>query len=98
MCELRDILFQIIGKDLLPMVQTSTSKKRVFGKITPNCNFLADSVKYLTENEKVLFNINWAILCQNARVIQADQLVSVHLMFTVQKTRKIILNCFNHLP
>jgi hypothetical protein len=30
--------------------------------------------------------------------IQGDQKVSVHLMFTVQKTRKIILNSFNHLP
>jgi hypothetical protein len=30
--------------------------------------------------------------------IQGDQKVSVHLMITVQKTRKNILNSFNHLP
>jgi hypothetical protein len=31
-------------------------------------------------------------------VIQGDQKVSAHLMITVQKTRKNILNTFNHLP
>jgi hypothetical protein len=31
-------------------------------------------------------------------IIQGDQKVSVHLMITVQKTRKNILNSFNHLP
>jgi hypothetical protein len=31
-------------------------------------------------------------------VIQGDQKVCVHLMITVQKTSKIILNSFNHLP
>jgi hypothetical protein len=31
-------------------------------------------------------------------VIQGDQKVSVHLMITVQKIRKNILNSFNHLP
>jgi hypothetical protein len=31
-------------------------------------------------------------------IIQSDQKVSVHLMITVQKTRKNILNSFNHLP
>jgi hypothetical protein len=30
--------------------------------------------------------------------IQGDQKVSVHLMITVQKTLKNILNSFNHLP
>jgi hypothetical protein len=30
--------------------------------------------------------------------IQGDQKVSVHLMITVQKTRKNILNSFSHLP
>jgi hypothetical protein len=30
--------------------------------------------------------------------IQGDQKVFGHLMITVQKTRKIILNSFNHLP
>jgi hypothetical protein len=30
--------------------------------------------------------------------IQGDQNVSVHLMITVEKTRKNILNVFNHLP
>jgi hypothetical protein len=30
--------------------------------------------------------------------IQGDQKVIVHLMITVQKTRKNILNSFNHLP
>jgi hypothetical protein len=30
--------------------------------------------------------------------IQGDQKVSVHLMITVQTTRKNILNSFNHLP
>jgi hypothetical protein len=30
--------------------------------------------------------------------IQGDLKVSVHLMITVQKTRKNILNSFNHLP
>jgi hypothetical protein len=29
---------------------------------------------------------------------QDDQNVSVHLMITVQKARKNILNSFNHLP
>jgi hypothetical protein len=31
-------------------------------------------------------------------VVQGDQKVSVHLMITVQKTRKNILNASNHLP
>jgi hypothetical protein len=31
-------------------------------------------------------------------VIQGDQRVSVYLMITVQRTRKNILNSFNHLP
>jgi hypothetical protein len=31
-------------------------------------------------------------------VIQGDQKVSMHLMITIQKTRKNILNSFNHLP
>jgi hypothetical protein len=31
-------------------------------------------------------------------IIQGDQKVSVHLMITVQKTSKNILNSFNHLP
>jgi hypothetical protein len=30
--------------------------------------------------------------------IAGDQKVSVHLMITVQKTRKHILNSFDHLP
>jgi hypothetical protein len=30
--------------------------------------------------------------------IQGDQKISVHLMITVQKTRKNILNSFSHLP
>jgi hypothetical protein len=30
--------------------------------------------------------------------LQSDQKASVHLMITVQKTRKNILNSFNHLP
>jgi hypothetical protein len=30
--------------------------------------------------------------------VQGDQKVSVHLMITVQKTRKNILYTFNHLP
>jgi hypothetical protein len=30
--------------------------------------------------------------------IQGDQKVSAHLMITVQKTRKNILNSFSHLP
>jgi hypothetical protein len=30
--------------------------------------------------------------------IQGDQKVSVHMMITVQKTCKNILNSFNHLP
>jgi hypothetical protein len=30
--------------------------------------------------------------------VQGDQKVSVHLMITVQKKRKNILNSFNHLP
>jgi hypothetical protein len=30
--------------------------------------------------------------------VQDDQKVSVHLMITVQKTCKNILNSFNHLP
>jgi hypothetical protein len=30
--------------------------------------------------------------------IQGDQTFSVHLMIMVQKTRKNILNSFNHLP
>jgi hypothetical protein len=30
--------------------------------------------------------------------IQGDQKVSVRLIITVQKTRKNILNSFNHLP
>jgi hypothetical protein len=30
--------------------------------------------------------------------IQGDQKVSLHLMITVQKTPKHILNSFNHLP
>jgi hypothetical protein len=32
------------------------------------------------------------------RIIQGDQNVSVHLMITVQTTRKNVLNSFNHLP
>jgi hypothetical protein len=32
------------------------------------------------------------------RIMQGDQNVSVRLMITVQKTRKNILNGFNHLP
>jgi hypothetical protein len=35
---------------------------------------------------------------QKATFIQGDQKVFVHLMITVQKTRKNILNSFNHLP
>jgi hypothetical protein len=31
-------------------------------------------------------------------IIQGDQKVSVHLMITVQKTRKNILNSLDHLP
>jgi hypothetical protein len=42
---------------------------------------------------KSLFN--WECV---RRFIQGDQKVSVHLMITVQKTRKNILNSFNHLP
>jgi hypothetical protein len=34
----------------------------------------------------------------NTALIQGDQKVSVHLMITVQKTRKNTLNSFNHLP
>jgi hypothetical protein len=30
--------------------------------------------------------------------LKGDQKVFVHLMITVQKTRKNILNIFNHLP
>jgi hypothetical protein len=33
-----------------------------------------------------------------SRHIQGDQNVSVHLMITVQKTGKNILNSFKHLP
>jgi hypothetical protein len=35
---------------------------------------------------------------QQAKSTQGDQKVSVQLMFTVQKSRKNILNTFNHLP
>jgi hypothetical protein len=31
-------------------------------------------------------------------ILQGEQKVSVHLMITIQKTRKNILNSFNHLP
>jgi hypothetical protein len=31
-------------------------------------------------------------------IVQGDQKVSVHLMITVENTRKNILNSFNHLP
>jgi hypothetical protein len=37
-------------------------------------------------------------LLQYINELHGDQKVSVHLMMTVQKTRKIILNSFNHLP
>jgi hypothetical protein len=37
--------------------------------------------------------LNW-----NLMFIHDDQKVSVHLMITGQKTRKNILNSFNHLP
>jgi hypothetical protein len=30
--------------------------------------------------------------------LQGDQNISVHLMITAQKTRKYIVNSFNHLP
>jgi hypothetical protein len=36
--------------------------------------------------------------CDWCNIIQGDQKVSVHLMITVQKTCKNILNSFNHLP
>jgi hypothetical protein len=35
---------------------------------------------------------------QNIDIIQGDQKVSMHLMITVQKTRKNTSNSFNHLP
>jgi 3-hydroxymyristoyl/3-hydroxydecanoyl-(acyl carrier protein) dehydratase len=36
--------------------------------------------------------------CRFNSLIQGDQKVSVHLMITVQKTSKNVLNSFNHLP
>jgi hypothetical protein len=38
------------------------------------------------------------IQTKNLGLIQGDQKVPVHLMITVQKTHKNILNSFNHLP
>jgi hypothetical protein len=37
-------------------------------------------------------------LLQTGTSIQGDQKVSVHLIITVQKTSKNILNILNHLP
>jgi hypothetical protein len=39
-----------------------------------------------------------SIIVSMLTLIQGDQKVSAHLMITVQKTRKNILNSFNHLP
>jgi hypothetical protein len=42
--------------------------------------------------------VYWRVQPITMLYVQGDQKVSVHLMITVQKTRKNILNSFNHLP
>jgi hypothetical protein len=58
-------------------------------KKTPKTKLFAVCVKYLTTNEKVLYNTDGAILYRNTGVIQGDQNVSLHLMITVLKHAKI---------
>jgi hypothetical protein len=46
-----------------------------------------------------MFRLNTTLFLDNTgNVLQGDQKVSLHLMITVQKTSKNILNSFNHLP
>jgi hypothetical protein len=89
-------LFQIIGKDWLQSVQTSTSSKAILKKKKkkkkkPKYKLFVVCVKYLTVNEKVLFNRDGAILYQNTGVIQGDKKFSMYLMITVQKSSKNML-------
>jgi hypothetical protein len=48
--------------------------------------------------DELLFNPLNGKTYMNEVQIQGDQKISVHQMITVQKTRKNILNSFNHLP
>jgi hypothetical protein len=49
-------------------------------------------------NQEMMINGSLYIYIYIYIYMQGDQKVSVHLMITVQKTRKNILNSFNHLP
>jgi hypothetical protein len=49
-------------------------------------------------SKRTLKHLLWERGLDSCGLIQGDQKVSVHLMITVQKTRKNILNNFNHLP
>jgi hypothetical protein len=49
-------------------------------------------------NKHICLQENIVYLSSDKTVVQGDQKVSVHLIITVQKTHKNILNKFNHLP
>jgi hypothetical protein len=53
---------------------------------------------FVTHIPPTCFGLYMIIVREAYTKVQGDQKVSVHLMITVQKTRKNILKGFNHLP